>query len=105
MSCPAARTSAAVGGAVDPYILMSARPSVEPMSPMPAGEVEGAVIAELDAMPAGPSGPAQPDVITAVVAAMASTGTARKVAAVAPPPPRRVSGLAGDGRQMSAAHP
>ena len=35
-----------------------------------------------DAMPAGPSGPAQPGVITAVVAAITTTGTATSAAAV-----------------------
>src|SRR6516165_7237781 len=105
MSCPAARTSDAVGGAVDPYILMSGRPSVDPMSPMPAGEVEDEVMTGFDAMPAGPSGPAQPGVITAVLAAMANTGTASRVAAVATPPPRRVGRSTSDGLHNSAAHP
>jgi hypothetical protein len=35
ISCAAATTCAAVGGAVEPYICMSGWPSVLPMSPMP----------------------------------------------------------------------
>ena len=69
ISRPAARTWEAVGGAVDPYIRISGRPSVDPMSPILADEAGAAAIADPEAMPAGPSGPAQPGVITAAAAA------------------------------------
>src|SRR5277367_1283888 len=58
-----------------------------------------------DAMPAGPSGPAQPGVITAVVAAITTTGTATSAAAVATAPRRATGRSASDGRHSSAAQP
>src|SRR6516164_1126757 len=77
ISWPAAMTCAAVGGAVEPYILMSGRPAVVPMSPMPCSPgapADAEDDGDPEAMPAGPSGPAQPGVITAVVAATTSAG-------------------------------
>ena len=58
-----------------------------------------------DAMPAGPSGPAQPGVITAVVAAITTTGTATSAAALATAPRRATGRSASDGRHSSAAQP
>jgi hypothetical protein len=76
-------TWAAVGGAVEPYILMSGRPPVDPVPGMLAAADEP------EAMPAGPSGPAQPGVITAVVTAITAAGTATRPAIVpAVPRPR-----------------
>ncbi len=76
-------TWAAVAGAVEPYIRMSGRPSVVPMSPMavcaPGAEAD-AVMPVPDAMPAGPSGPAQPGVMTAVVTAITTAGNAARLA-------------------------
>ena len=106
----AARTSAAVGGAVEPYICMSGWPSVVPMSPMPEFTVldddwEARPDDVPDAMPAGPSGPAQPGVMTAVVAAITAAGTATSAAARATAPRRATGRSARDGRHSSAAHP
>src|SRR5213596_882060 len=52
-------TWAAVAGAAEPYMRMSGRPSVVPMSPMPGcapGAVAGVVMFDPDAMPEGPAG-------------------------------------------------
>src|SRR5215469_12877294 len=104
MSWPAAMTCAAVAGAVEPYIRMSGRPSVVPMSPMP-GCAPGAAADDVipDAMPAGPSGPAQPGVITAVVAAITAAGIAAMLAIAAKPARLRTGRSASDGRHSSAA--
>src|SRR5260370_24218624 len=99
-------TCAAVGGAVVPYIFMSGRPEVDPMSPIPGNDdPDEAGEPDPDAMPAGPSGPAQPGVITAVVTAMTRAGKAATLARVATGPRRRTGRSARDGRQSSVAHP
>src|SRR5215472_5299463 len=105
MSWPAAMTCAAVAGAVEPYILMSGRPSVVPMSPMLDDMATDPAPAGARAVPAGPSGPAQPGVITAAVAAITRTGTAADAATAANPVRRRTGRSASDGRHNSAAHP
>src|ERR1022692_885978 len=110
ISCPAAMTCAAVGGAVVPYIFMSGRPEVDPISPMPddPDDPDDADDPEPDgddAMAAGPSGPAQPGVITAVVAAITAAGTASMAATAAKALRRRTGRSARDGRHRSAAHP
>src|ERR1035438_1168243 len=97
-------TCAAVGGAVETYIFMSARPEVDPISPMP-DDADDPEPDGCDAMPAGPSGPAQPGVITAVVAAITTVGTASMAATAAKVPRRRTGRSARDGRHKSAAHP
>src|SRR5262245_34908964 len=104
-------TCAAVGGAADPYIFMSGRPAVVPMSPMPgAAGVPGfaampAGVPGLAAMPVGPSGPARAGVITAAVTATTKAGTAARLAARANGPMRRTGRSASEGRHSSAAHP
>src|SRR5215469_2687882 len=104
INAAAAMTCAAVGGAVVPYILMSGRPSVDPMSPMP-GMDDAADAGDPDAVRASPSGPAQPGVITAAVTATTRAGNAATVAAVARGPRRCTGWSARDGRHSSAAHP
>ena len=77
MSFAAASTCGAVGGFVLPYIRMSGRPLVEPMSPMPLCRESAELVIEPDepeAMPAGPSEPAHAGVMTAAVAAMTTIG-------------------------------
>src|ERR1035438_5220249 len=100
-------TCAAVGGAVEPYIFMSWRPEVDPISPMPddPDDADDPEPDGCDAMPAGPSGPAQPGVITAVVAAITTVGTASMAATAAKVPRRRTGRSARDGRHKSAAPP
>src|SRR5215470_4099028 len=97
-------TCAAVGGAVDPYIFMSGRPAVVPMSPMP-GIAGAAGVPGFAAMPAGPSGPARAGVITAAVTATTKAGTAARLATRATGPMRRTGLSASEGRHSSAAHP
>src|SRR5215472_8211592 len=108
MSCPDARICAAVAGAAEPYIRMSGRPSVVPMSPMP-GCAPGAAADDVDvipdAMPVGPSGPAQPGVITATVAAITAAGITAMLAMAAKPVRRRTGRPARDGRHSRAAQP
>ena len=85
-------------------------PSVVPMSPM-AGSVAPDALDECtdmddpDAMPAGPSGPAQAGVITAVVAAITSAGTATIPAVLAMAPRRGIGRSTMDGRHSSTAQP
>src|SRR5262249_43270907 len=106
----AAITWFAVAGLVEPYIFMSGRPSVVPMSPMPACAPGAAAAAAdnddmVDAMPAGPSGPAQPGVITAVVAAITAAGKAARLGMRAKPVRRRTGRASSEGRHSSAAQP
>src|SRR5215468_4265227 len=98
-------TCAAVAGAVEPYIRMSDRPSVVPMSPILGDDADIAEPDNADAMPAGPSGPAQPGVITAVVTAITAAGTAASAAMAAKPVRRRTGWSASDGHNKTAAHP
>src|SRR3984957_1145307 len=99
-------TCAAVAAAVEPYIRMSGRPSVVPMSPMPGcapGAVAAGAIDDVDIMPAGPSGPAQPGVITAVVTAITAAGNAARLAMAANPVRRRTGRSARAGPPRSQA--
>jgi hypothetical protein len=107
ISWPAAMTCAAVGGAVEPYIFMSGRPAVVPMSPMPgiAGAAGVPGFDAMPAMPAGPSGPARAGVITAEVTATTKAGTAARLTAVPMAPNRRTGRAASEGRHRSATHP